>query len=669
MELKKILKAYQIIRCNGLGFCAFRARYALHEKTGLLKRKFPARRWSQISLADCLGPDVDRRPQCFLQDHRANGRRFFFDSGDLPGLNNRYREKIILLADEICQNKFQYFFDKSYDLGPGPDWFLNPATGRRADADRHWCDINIFDPDLGDIKFVWEPSRFAWVYTLVRAYAATGDNKYVDKFWSLFESWLDANQPNTGPNYACGQECAIRLMAMCFALYGLADAEGSSVERKTELITAIAVHADRIEKNIDYAVSTRTNHSLTEAAGLYTTGVLFPKFQRSRHWVKLGKKVLTNEGLKQIYPDGSYIQHSMNYHRLMLQDLLWTIRLAQLNGDSFCAELLSRTGRAVDFLYQMQDEAGGRVPNYGANDGALIIPLNNCDYLDYRPVIQSVHYLLNGTRLYEPGPWDEDLLWLFGPQISEAAVVSRERTSTKFTAGGYYTIRSKNSWAMSRCHSYRSRVAHIDPLHLDLWADGINILRDCGSYKYFAPDEPELEGYFKSIWAHNTIIVDDASPLRLISRFMWLPRPTAQLLKFETKVNHSESKGAHLAYNRSPWRVIHSRSVVAVQDRWEIIDRLSGRNQHKLELRWHLPCEAEVIYKVPNVLRLRLAGQWYLEVSDSEESKSELLKSQPNAGYESLYYGRKQPVCTLSVTKHGQLPIAFKTTIWKEGTP
>ena len=42
--------------------------------------------------------------------------------------------------------------------------------------------------------------------------------KYAEKFWSLFELWLEANQPNTGPNYACGwkvpenKQCIIDLI-------------------------------------------------------------------------------------------------------------------------------------------------------------------------------------------------------------------------------------------------------------------------------------------------------------------------------------------------------------------------------------------------------------------------------------------------------------------------
>ena len=64
------------------------------------------------------------------------------------------------------------------------------------------------------------------------------------------------------------------------------------------------------------------------------------------------------------------------------------------------------------------------MPYYGQNDGALILPLNNCGYHDFRPVVAATQFLVSGTRRFEPGPWDEDLLWLFGP---EALTATRHR--------------------------------------------------------------------------------------------------------------------------------------------------------------------------------------------------------------------------------------------------
>jgi Heparinase II/III-like protein/Heparinase II/III N-terminus len=661
----KITKIFNIIRYNGLGLCLFRTQYILRKKSGILKRKFHARLWSEITLADFLKQSVRSLPESFLQSHKANNRQFFFENSNLPKPDESYKEKISSQADEIINNRFCYFFDISHNLGQGPDWFLHPVTNVRVASQSHWTEVKTFDPDVGDIKFIWEPSRFAWVYVLVRAFAATGDNKYVEKFWNLFESWLKANQPNTGPNYSCGQECSIRAMAMCFAFYAFGSAKASTNERKIKLITAIVVHADRVDKNIDFAISTRTNHSLTEAAGIYTVGMLFPEFRDSEKWLKRGKKILTEEGLKQIYPDGSYIQHSMNYHRLMLQDFLWVLRLAELNNDEFCDKLILRVTKAVEFLYQMQDDKDGRVPNYGANDGALILPLNGCDYLDYRPVVQSCWYLLNRQKLYEEGPWDEDMLWLFGPDSIKTPVASVKRESKEFPIGGYYTLRSRKSWAMIRCHSYVDRVSHIDPLHVDVWADGINLLRDCGSYKYYAPDEPEYENYFKSIRSHNTVTVGGTSPLELVSRFTWLPWPKAELIGYITEGDRIHWEGQHFAYNRSPWNVIHSRSVTVENDRWEITDTLKGKDNHMLELRWHLPSEAEQLSGDNKSIKLQLSKDWIMEISGPTGLTFRQIKGKDEGGWESCYYGAKSPICTMSAAKECQLPMEFKTIVYK----
>jgi len=198
----------------------------------------------------------------------------------------------------------------------------------------------------------------------------------------------------------------------------------------------------------------------------------------------------------------------------MLQDYLWAVRLGQINGYAFSAELLNRLRMATNFIYQMMDLNTGRVPNYGSNDGALILPLNCCDYLDYRPVVQAMSYLLNREKLFETGPWDEDLIWLFGVEALNTSPKEIEQRSTNAHAGGYYTLRGSQSseitfrstWGMVRCHSYRDRPCHADMLHFDLWYKGVNLLRDAGTFQYYC--EPPWEHYFKSTAAHNTVEVD-----------------------------------------------------------------------------------------------------------------------------------------------------------------
>src|SRR5690606_37993428 len=132
----------------------------------------------------------------------------------------------------------------------------------------------------------------------------------------------------------CGQEMSLRVMAWLFGLYSFIDHPETTSERVTTLLKTIYSHIDHVDKHFDFALkSVRNNHTISEAAGMYSIGLLFPFFDKSKKWKKKGKKHLESEVQWQIYEDGSYIQNSMNYHRLMIQVYTWVLRLAELNGD------------------------------------------------------------------------------------------------------------------------------------------------------------------------------------------------------------------------------------------------------------------------------------------------------------------------------------------------
>lgn len=666
MKAKDVIEA---VRYYGLYPIVQGGWHRFLKKTGILKHRFPTVEWDDLSLSSFLlrNTTEDRLRNVLEETRFFPVRSPSKNRSGLAKVNNNPAETI-RKAKNIASGKFRYFSKLDIQLTEPVKWHCNPFTGAEWPKDNHWSDTDYFTKEFDDIKLVWELNRFSWVFDLVRAYGLTGAEEYAETFWRLFENWLEQNQQNTGVNWASGQECALRAMAWCFGLFAFLDEDATTEERIKRMLIAFSTHAERIEGFIAHAVRQKTNHSIIEACGLYTIGTLFPFFKKAAVWKKLGKRILEQEGLRQIYDDGSYVQQSMNYHRLMLQTYLWSFRLAEIYGDRFSDILYERIFKATKFLYQMQDESTGRVPNYGANDGSLILPLNSCDYLDYRPVLQSCWYFFRHERLYDSGPWDEDLLWLFGADAVNAPSTDVQRLSSQFSKGGYYTFRGKDSWAMIRCHSYCDRVGHIDLLHLDLWADGINLLRDCGSYKYYAPDEPELEDYFKSIWAHNTVVIDNESPLKLVSRFIWLPWPKAGMLKFERNPDSIEWKGVNLAYNRSPWNVIHSRQlkINVNNQRWEVIDEISGRGTHRLDLRWNLPSESEIVSDKNGLVRVKLPAGWFLEVSAEHIIKTDWLKASPNGGWESLYYNNKQPICTLLVVAETEFPARFITTIWKK---
>ncbi|MBW1959807.1 MAG: heparinase II/III family protein, partial [Deltaproteobacteria bacterium] len=317
-------------------------------------------------------------------------------------------------------------------------------------------------------------------------------------------------------------------MAWAFSLHVFKDASATTPERFATLLGMIAAQADRVAGTTLYAQLQDNNHSISEGAGLWTVGILFPMLAKADVWRKKGQEILEREAKRLIYEDGSFSQKSNNYHRLMLHDYLYAIRIGEVNGYRLEKKAVGCVRKAADFLLAMTDPISGWAPNLGGNDGALIMPLNSCDYNDMRPVVVAVHYLFAHEKLFEQGPWHEDLYWLFGAEAIKTTSREPDVKELEASSGGYYTLRGKESWGMLRCGSYIDRPSHADSLHLDLWRCGRNIAIDPGSYLYYG-DSP-WDNSLQSTRFHNTISVDGLDQLEKGPRFIWLRWHDARLI-------------------------------------------------------------------------------------------------------------------------------------------
>ncbi len=656
-----------LIRQYGIRRCLFRFRHDLKRTTGLLKRKFPPWRWEKRPLGSWLKDAVPADPAGYRSFRESCRARFFFPAGRPAAPPQEWLSAARADAELLLDGKIRFFSALVGRIGfPEVEWFTNPFTGQHDPPQRHWCDLADFDPARGDIKYFWEPSRFGWSYALARAYAAGRDEHYPEAFWTVLESWLAANPPQMGVNWQCGQEIAFRLLACVFALHAFWASPHTTAERLARLVVLLGASAERIAGNIDYARAQVGNHATTEAAGLYTVGVLFPELAGAEGWRRLGRNVLEAEARHNNWPDGSYTQHSVNYQRLMMHAYLWCLRLGELNGESFSDRTRQRLERSYEFLYQLQDAPTGRLPNYGPNDGAMLLPLNGCDYLDYRPLLGAMHYLFRRQRLYDDGPWEEDLLWLFGPSALEAPMRPIARESRNFCYGGYYTLRGRRSWAMTRCHSYRSRPNQADMLHLDLWFRGVNLLRDSGSYSYYDP-QGGWNLYFLSTAAHNTIELGRENQMIKGPRFRWFSLLES---RWTGRARHNQIElwqGEHCGFRRLPSRATHRRAICRLgDDCWLIVDDILGKGTEQARLFWHLadlPCRLEG----PSV-RLEIGEERAsLVVAGGPAEMSLRLErgtdGEERMGWQSLYYGQRTPAPTLCAAMEGPLPLRFLTLL------
>jgi hypothetical protein len=546
--------------------------------------------------------------------------------------------------------------------------------------------------ERGDIKFIWEPGRFGWAFTLGRAYHLSGDERYAQAFWGYTELFLEANPPNLGPHWVSAQEVSLRLMAFVFAAQVFAASPASTPERMACLAQAVADHAGRIPPTLVYARAQNNNHLLSEAAGLYTAGWALPDHPLAERWRALGWKQL-NFGLQtQIAADGAYVQHSANYHRLMLQLALWADQMAEGNGQPLPDQTCQKLATATRWLLALLDPESGQAPNLGPNDGAYFLPLTSAPFEDYRPTLQAAGLAFLGERPFENDSWDEMSLWMTGDQGIGDKGKGQGEITLPLTPNPYplspLVIRLPNaSWSYLRAARFTSRPGHADQLHLDLWWRGLNVAQDAGTYSYNSP--PPWDNALARTAAHNTVTVNGHEQMTWAGRFLWLDWAQARVAGRETAEDGAWERleAEHDGYRRQGVRYL--RRVTGFADgHWEIQDQLlrvkagGAKGEVSARLHWLLfdgewrmvSSEQEGENKDSQVeLEIKTIYGWIsLKVSLPDSVRlvqvqlaraGALLYGEgpvdPTWGWTSPTYGIKLPTLSFSVTVQGKLPFAL----------
>mgnify|MGYP001027532243 CR=1 FL=1 len=647
--LNRLTTGFKALRELGMRQLSLYAVYQLGLRSGHYRRATPPPRKSEAPYPYRLQP-VLRLPEA-SQVISLNGEN---------GLAALRKE-----SDEIVHGKVRLFGAGPVPLGLAPPGKL-----------QHWTAYERDEHDLGDLKFIWEPARFGWAFTLGRAFWLTGDERYPEAFWRYLEAFWEANPAYLGPNWLSGQEAAIRLCALIFAAQAFAASQHSTPARLAQLAESVAQHAARIPPTLVYARAQHNNHLITEALGLYTAAAALPAHPQAAKWQHLGWKWLNHACQTQFAPDGAYCQHSTNYHRLALQAASWAcaVQATCFPATPFPPASLSRLQAGVSWLLTLLDPNSGQVPNLGPNDGALLLPLAGSAFADYRPALQAAARAFFGEAALPPGAWDEASLWLGLP-----ANPAREAApGPRLAHPGQSVLRGAHgAWAYLRTARFTSRPGHADQLHLDLWWQGLNLAQDPGTYRYTAP--PPWDNALTSTLVHNTLSVDGLEQMTRAGRFLYLDWAQATSVRRAQAGDGSfeQLRASHNGYRRRG--MTHQRQVTAFQDgRWRVEDSLIGRSRQTPTARLHwllpdLPWQAE--FALHSLSLLLTTPHGVIELLVRSETNlhpglaraGELLlgegEAHPTWGWTSATYGDKMPALALLVTFQGQLPLQI-TSEW-----
>lgn len=499
--------------------------------------------------------------------------------------------------------------------GKYPDWFYSPLTQQSfADVSKPWYAIPDFDANVGDIKGIWEASRFDWLLSFVLKAKAENNNQALNLLDDWLNDWCEKNPAYIGPNWKCGQEASIRVMHLITALIGL----NTLHKTHANVLDLIELHLQRIEPTINYAIAQDNNHGTSEATALFIGGELLHRIKPNKKyqiWAKLGRKWLENRANKLIMQDGGFSQYSVNYHRVMLDSYcLAEIIRQHLNLKKFSKNLYQQMTKATDWLYILTQE-NGDAPNLGANDGARLIPVSMTDYRDFRPTIQLASTLFHHHSYYQDfGSYDQSLDF-FGIEKINKTNFDLPTKNKNFSQSGLIVAKHLDFFLAFKLPIFKFRPSQCDALHLDIWWNGENILRDGGTYSYNSTTN-DLE-YFSGVASHNSVQFDNHSQMPRLSRFLfgaWL-KPIGLMYSPE---NFSCGYQDH-------WDAQHHRKIELSNRQIKVTDKVSGFKEQAI-LRWRLSPDdwhlnGNYLSNGKIAIEISASGSISINLVDGEESR------------------------------------------------
>lgn len=601
-----IKQALHIIHNMGMRYTLYRISHEIEKRTGVLKKKHPQ--------------NPPFKQFVSLDEWKNNLPNFAISERELINFEKVGNSELKQKTEKILKGESCFFSSEWKSLGLKYDWITNPDSDFRYDITKHWSEIDDFSLEMGDIKYVWEKSRFSYLLTIIRNDYHNQED-HAEFVFAEIENWIEANPVNQGPNWRCSQEISLRIFNWCFALWFYKASQSLTEERWNKIQHIIYWSLHHVYHHINFSrIAVRNNHAITETLFLALSNMLFPFIPETKKWAKEGRKWFEEEIAYQIYEDGTFLQFSMNYHRVVIQLLSLGISIAKKNKQPFSDNVYEKAYKSIFFLYQCMQDENGLLPNYGANDGAWFFPLSDTDYRDFRPQLNSLHKLLTGDYLFNDSILKEESFWLDAHNIlvtNAYPLIKKEYGKLAFKDGGYYIIREKESFTFIKCGKYKDRPSHADNLHIDIWKSEINLLCDGGSYKYNTSDS-EMK-YFNGTESHNTIMLNNYDQMLKGSRFIWLHWSQAEKAAFNESADAFDFTGTVACFSHINRNIKHIRHLrkLKEKDEWIIFDTIENKPRDLfIRQLWHTTNKT---------------------VEFSSNSKDKVIKK----NYQSLYYGEK----------------------------
>ena len=598
------------------------------------------------------------------------GGRFFFTAEELPGRIRLIRERLpgcanatIHRAERICRHEFDLLGYSGLDYGTDIDWHLDAVHGKCAPRCA-WYKIPYLDfAVVGDAKVTWELNRHQHLVSLAKAYAFTGEERFLRELVVQWYHWQRANPYPLGINWTSALEVAFRSFSWLWVMHLVGDRPGVEKPFRADLEQALVFNARYIERYLSTYFSPNT-HLLGEGVGLFFLGLLLPYNRHSERWQHRGWEIVLREAQRQVFSDGMHFERSTYYHVYALDFLLHARILAAANDIAIPSCLDAAVRNMLDSLFLLMrgdsclgDDDGGRV-----FDGSRNQRLHLFDPL-------ATGAALFGAAKYKSlvRELPEETLWLLGAdglaRFDSLGAQPERLGSAALTASGLYFLASEGPVVQQLTVNAGSAGmsggghAHGDALSVQLSLNRERFLIDPGTFAYVSGGAERSA--FRGTGAHNTLRVDNCEQRVEGGPFRWHSLPGVEVTQWVPGEWFDLLSARHTGYERCPDPVVHSRTVCSRKGRFcLVLDVAKGAAMHELELSWHLAPRLRVAEQERGVL-LEGSSVSVALITPTKHAWSRTLEED----WYSPVYGAREKSTVVRLRTRTRLPTDFASVL------
>jgi hypothetical protein len=206
---------------------------------------------------------------------------------------------------------------------------------------------------------------------------------------------------------------------------------------------------------------------------------------------------------------------------------------------------------------------------------------------------------------------------------------------------------------------------HADLLSVQCSAFGEPYLVDPGTFCYGS--SKTWREHFRGTAAHSTVLVDHTGQAAPAGTFAWKTRPAATLACWQSDDSGEFADASHDAYASLADGVTHRRRILFARRRyWVIVDDLTGRAKHDIELRFQFAPMPVALGRVPWVTASHPDGHGMLVGAFTSPGMRPSLgagRDVPALGWVSTRFGRRRPAPIAIWRASAPLPMRIVTLL------